>query len=119
MIDIYQNSRAKKQKNKVKKVLYEHDNKVDTIKELLKNDKLYTDNEVLFPPMFDGSAHKILLSGNRTKEIECFNLWYWINYKRLNSVRNTSNKEDYEIIDAIQNILNDNDINYYILKDGE
>ncbi|MBR7042190.1 MAG: hypothetical protein IKI04_01685 [Bacilli bacterium] len=98
---------------------------INTIKESLNDDKLYTDNEVLFPPVLDGTLHKILLSGNKTKEIECFNLWYWTN-EEINSVKEDMNKEDLEytksilkLIDIIQNILDDNNIDYYILDDSE
>ena len=91
---------------------------IDQIKELLNNPILKSEGELLFAPVLDGTNHNILLS-NKIK-ISCHNLWYWDD-KTL-SEHSKKEKEKYEytkalidLINSIQEILNKNNIDFYIL----
>ena len=91
---------------------------INYIKEILNDEDLYSNKDVLFPPILDGTSHNIILSSNKKKEIECFNLWYWDEEGAFDDY----NKEDIKytkliinLINNIQNILNKNKIKFYII----
>ena len=97
---------------------------IERIKELLTNKKLYSEFDVVFPPVLDGTSHKIYLAGK--KEIECSNLWYWVQENVFDSNNEINNNDDKEFtaelikfIGEIQHILDSNNIDFYILDDED
>ncbi len=95
---------------------------INRIKELLSDDILYRDDEVLFPPVLDGTKHKIYLLNDKT--IEGNNLWYWIYDDAFDNIKKDVSKKHIEytmaivyLIMEIQNMLDENSIDYYIIDD--
>ncbi len=97
---------------------------IETIKRAIDNPNLYQKHKILFPPVLDGTEHKIVLSNEKEKKIECSNLWFWDEESAFENCEKDYKKEDIEYtklvietIDKIQNILYVNNIDFYILDD--
>ena len=91
---------------------------IKKIKELLNNPILYLESDLLYAPVMDGTCHKILLSNK--KKIAANNLWYW-DEETFNKCDKSDKKEyDYtktliDLINNIQEIIDENNIDFYIL----
>lgn len=98
---------------------------IEKIIELLnKNNALFKEGDVAFPPVLDGTSHEIYISnGNEDKEISCFNLWYWLEedvdgeYSKATELEKKYTKNMIELIREIQLILDSNNIKYKILAE--
>lgn len=79
---------------------------LNKIKELLNNDRLYTEDEVIFAPIMDGNNNTIFFTNNiRIKHIQEPNLYYWQTNNPLEY--NSGSKEDKEYTKAIIDLIND------------
>ena len=96
---------------------------LESIKKLLSNDTLFKKRDIVIPPVLDGTSHEIYLSnGHDDIEIECLNLWYWLE-KEVNNNNNLIataadvhyTKELIKLFKTIQEIITTNNITYNIL----
>lgn len=98
-------------------------NDLEQIKELLNNNNLFKKFDVVFPPVLDGTSHEIYISnGNNDTEIECSNLWYWLEEEVNNDNNSIATDEDVkytkELVNffkEVQKIIISNNIEYSIL----
>lgn len=95
---------------------------IEKIKELLNNKDLELNAEVVFPPVLDGTIHELFFNG---KKIECCNLWYFKDDSDYQE-NEVFTKDDIKytkaivnLINEIQNILNNNNIDFDILEGSE
>ncbi len=96
---------------------------IKKIKELLNEPELYKKHKILHSPVLDGTIHNISFIGDKKIKIECNNLWYWVEEDSFNECKE-DNKEDIkytklvvDTINTIQDILYENNIDFYILDD--
>ncbi len=99
-------------------------NDINLIKEYLTNNNaLFKKYDVAFPPVLDGTSHEIYISNdNNDIEIECSNLWYWMEEDVYSKYVNATEEERMytkklvELFKKIQKIITSNNIVYNILE---
>ena len=101
-------------------------NYIEKIKKVLNNPNLYKQHDILLSPVLDGTIHDIIFSSKKDKKIECSNLWFWNEEGAFDNYKEDEKKENIEYtklvvdtINTIQNILYENNINFYILDIDE
>ena len=77
------------------------------IKECInKNDYIFTDEKVASTPILDGTTHKInVISDNRFKSIETYNLWYW--YFEKDVMKTDVNEEEKKYTKSVIDLIDD------------
>ena len=102
---------------------------IKSFKSLLMNKKLYSDSEILFPPILDGASHQLYFSNfDDSIEKDCYNIWYWNGNDLLNKMKGDEKTPqssiDYtkmiiKIINQLQSILDKNNIKFTIIEKNE
>lgn len=96
---------------------------LESIKKMLSNNTLFKKCDVVFPPVLDGTSHEIYINnGMDDIEIECSNLWYWLEEEVNNNNNSIATDEDVEytkelvrLFKKVQEIIITNNITYNIL----
>lgn len=80
---------------------------LNNIKECInKNKYIFTDGEVAYSPVLDGTTHTInVSSGNDFKSIETSNLWYW--FFEGDVMRRDISEEEKKYTKCLINLIND------------
>lgn len=103
-------------------------NDIKKIKMILSDSTIYAHTEILDAPILDGSQHDLYFSDlDKHIETECYNLWFWLDEKEFDDdlilMGKTKEKIEYtrlviDVISKLQNILNQNNINFHIIDKG-